>query len=134
MPTRFRNNPCNSAALGSAAEHAAEQWLHRHGLSTVARNFRCRLGEIDLVMQERGQLVFVEVRRRRRDDFGGAAASVTRAKQQRLIRAAQVFLAQQPRWRDAACRFDVLAARAIGNAPGDELEWQWLRDAFGADS
>ena len=118
-----------SAQAGSAAERAAEQWLRRQGLSTVARNFRCPLGEIDLVMSDGPQLVFVEVRLRNRSDYGGAAASVTRAKQHRLIRAAGVVLGDHPRWRQAACRFDVLAGRHHNG----ELEWQWLRDAFAAD-
>lgn len=117
------------ARAGRAAELAAEQWLRRQGLSTVARNYRCRLGEIDLVMSEGAHLVFVEVRLRNRSDYGGAAASVTRAKQQRLVRTAGVFLSAHPRWRQASCRFDVLA----GQEQGGELEWLWLRDAFAAD-
>ena len=114
---------------GHAAERAAEQWLQRQGLSTVARNYRCRLGEIDLVMSEGSHLVFVEVRLRNRSDYGGAAASVNRAKQRRLVRAAGVFLSAHPHWRQAPCRFDVLA----GQQRDDEFEWQWLRDAFAAD-
>lgn len=117
------------AQAGNAAERAAEQWLQRQGLSTVARNYRCKLGEIDLVMSEGSRLVFIEVRLRNRSDYGGAAASVTRAKQQRLVRAAGVFLSAHSRWRQAPCRFDVLA----GQQRGDEFEWQWLRDAFAAD-
>lgn len=125
---RRRDGDARGSA-GAAAERAAERWLQRQGLSTVARNFRCRLGEIDLVMQHGGQLVFVEVRLRNRSDYGGAAASVTRAKQQRLIRAAGVFLGANPALRQASCRFDVLAGRQRDG----EWEWQWLRDAFAAD-
>lgn len=122
---------------GAAIEAAAERWLSARGLRAVARNFRCKIGEIDLVMLDGQQLVFVEVRFRRDDRYGGAAASVTPAKQQRLIAAAHVFIESQPRWRNAPCRFDVLAGCA---APDTEpaaddptaISWQWLRDAFGA--
>jgi putative endonuclease len=113
---------------GAAMEAEAERWLHARGLRSVARNFRCKAGELDLVMQEGRHLVFVEVRFRRDDSYGGAAASVTGAKQQRLIGAAHAFIESHPRWRDSACRFDVLA----GSAAAGRLEWQWLRDAFSA--
>lgn len=116
-------NPDN----GACAERAAEQWLCGQGLSRVARNFRCRMGEIDLIMRDGEYLVFIEVRLRSRNDYGGAAASVTRAKQQRLIRAAQQFLALNARWQRAPCRFDVVAAQPDG---ADHYQWQWLRAAF----
>jgi putative endonuclease len=124
-----RTPPGNKrAAAGSAAEQAAQQWLRGQGLRSVAQNFRCRCGEIDLVMLDREQLVFIEVRLRSRSDYGSAAESVTGRKQQRLIRAAQLFLLANPRWSRAPCRFDVLAASAPG-ADG-AFEWQWLRNAF----
>lgn len=113
---------------GADLEAAAERWLSARGLRGVARNFRCKAGEIDLVMLDARQLVFVEVRFRRDDRFGGAAASVTAAKQRRLVAAAHGFIDAHPRWRHSACRFDVLAGRAEGGA----VAWQWLRDAFGA--
>jgi len=115
---------CNEQAQrGASAERAAEQWLASRGLQTLARNYRCRRGEIDLVMRDGSGIVFVEVRRRSRSDFGGASASVDIAKQRRLIVAAQHFLLSHPQLQNAPCRFDVLAARR-------EDEWQWLRDAF----
>lgn len=108
---------------GADAERAAEHWLAARGLHTLARNYRCRRGEIDLVMRDGDCVVFVEVRLRSRGDFGGASASVDGAKQRRLIVAAQHFLLGQPALRDAPCRFDVVA----GSGRDD---WQWLRDAF----
>lgn len=95
---------------GDAGEERAMRHLESRGLSLVARNFRCRGGEIDLVMQDRNTLVFVEVRQRADARFGGAAASVTAGKQRRLVLAAQVFLqryAEVP-----PCRFDVVAIEA----------------------
>ena len=74
------------------------------------RNFRVRIGEIDLVMADADQIVFVEVRKRASDRFGGAAASVTPQKQRRVRRAAQAFLLASfgaGRW--PAMRFDVVA-------------------------
>jgi len=108
---------------GAGAEDAAELWLQQRGLSVVARNYRCKSGEIDRIMLEQKTLVFVEVRLRTRSDFGGAAASITPAKQQRLIKTAQLFLMQHPQFSRHACRFDVMLATDIEN-------WQWLRDAF----
>jgi len=116
---------------GVAAERAAEQWLIRQGLISVTRNFRCRHGEIDLVMSDNEQLIFVEVRLRSHNDYGGAIESVTRAKQQKILRAAQFFLASEPRWQHMPCRFDVLAAKPREKSA--QLEWQWLPAAFTAE-
>ncbi len=87
--------PCGASETqrsGFAAEQVALDYLLSRGLRLVARNFRVRLGELDLVMADGDQLVFVEVRRRASTRFGGAAASVTPAKQRRVRRAAQAFL------------------------------------------
>lgn len=114
---------------GSATEAGAAAWLQRNGLILIERNYRCRGGEIDLIMRERTTLVFVEVRLRTRSDFGGAAASVTRTKQRKLILAAKYFLAAHPRWQNSACRFDVIAASICDGAP----QWEWLPAAFATD-
>lgn len=107
---------------GQAGEDAALAYLQRHGLTLLTRNFRCSGGEIDLIMQDRGSIVFVEVRKRASQRHGGAAASVTAAKQRRLIIAAQVYLQQQPSL--PACRFDVVAI------DGERL--RWLKNAIDA--
>ncbi len=107
--------------LGLDGERQAERFLRAQGLELVTRNYRCRHGEIDLVMQDGASLVFVEVRRRGRTDFGGAAASVDARKQRRLIATARHYLAG--RGEPPPCRFDVVAIEGDG-AP------QWLRDAF----
>lgn len=100
---------------GQAGEDAALAYLLAQGQTLLQRNFRCKGGEIDLVMQENQVLVFVEVRRRANLRHGGAAASVTRSKQARLILAAQIYL---QRYRmPPACRFDVIAI------DGEHLEW-----------
>jgi len=108
---------------GFAAEQRALDYLLSQGLCLVARNFRVRVGELDLVMRQGRELVVVEVRRRSSAGFGGAAASVTPVKQQRIRRAAQAFLLAScgvAAW--PALRFDVVAIQ------GDRIEW--IRAAF----
>jgi putative endonuclease len=109
---------------GSRAEDLALAQLTGHGLELLARNYRCRLGEIDLVMLDRGTLVLVEVRYRSRSSFGGALGSVGPRKQQRLIAAARHLLMQRPELARLPARFDVVA---IGPAEG---AMDWVRDAF----
>ncbi|WP_407642412.1 YraN family protein [Caballeronia arvi] len=114
-----------SKTLGDVFETHALEFLQRQRMRCVARNVTCRGGEIDLVMlDERGALVFVEVRARKRGRFANAAASVDARKRARLVHAAQHFLAT---WRGAlpACRFDVVAF--------DAGRIEWMRDAFRAD-
>jgi len=101
--------------LGQAGEDEALAYLQKKGLVLIERNFRCKGGEIDLVMQDNNTLVFVEVRKRANHRHGGAAASVTTAKQKRLIIAAHIFLQRYKM--PPACRFDVVAI------DGDTLEW-----------
>jgi putative endonuclease len=109
---------------GARAEDLCAELMRRAGLRVLARNWRCRHGEIDLVAEERGTLVFAEVRFRRDERFGGAAESITAAKRARLVAAAQLYLAGRPQ---ADCRFDVLLLDAL------ELERvRWIRNAFAA--
>ncbi|HJV74646.1 MAG TPA: YraN family protein [Noviherbaspirillum sp.] len=105
---------------GDAGESRALEYLQKQGLTLVERNFRCKGGEIDLIMQDRDSLVFVEVRKRADFRYGGAAASVTARKQARLSIAAQTFL---QRYRTPpACRFDVVAI--------DAGALNWLKNAI----
>lgn len=117
-----------SKLVGAAFESRALEFLQRQRLRLIARNVSCRGGEIDLVMHDRdGALVFVEVRARAQRRYGGAAASIGWQKRQRIVRAAQHYLAVRSR-REAdqpACRFDVIAFEAG--------RLVWLRDAFRAD-
>ena len=108
-------------AAGREAEVRAERMLMREGLSPVTRNYRCRGGEIDLVMRDGEHMVFVEVRYRSHAGYGGAAYSIDHNKQRRLILAARHYL-QTSRW-SGPCRFDVVAFEK----GGDE---SWIRNAF----
>lgn len=109
--------------IGSQAEEDALQFLLRNGLSLVERNYRCRFGEVDLIMLHDSELVFIEVRKRKNMDFGGAAQSVSLVKQSRLIRTARHFLMKYRK--TPACRFDVIAME------GDRC--QWLKNAIEAE-
>ena len=97
------------------------------GLGLVERNFRCRLGEVDLVMHDSGCLVFVEVRLRTSNRFVGPAVTVDGAKQRRIVRAAELFIAGRPHYQDCAVRFDVVA---IEQADSGAAKIQWIPDAF----
>jgi putative endonuclease len=108
---------------GREAEARAESMLRRNGLVLLVRNYRCRAGEIDLVMRDADQLVFVEVRYRSHGGFGGALCSVGATKQRKLICAAQHYLMSTD-WQ-GPCRFDV-----VGFDRGQT--GQWIRDAFTA--
>lgn len=107
---------------GARAEDLCAELLRSSGLRVVERNWRCRHGEIDLIAEERGTLVFAEVRMRSGASFGGAAESVTEAKRARLLAAARLYLTRRP---EATCRFDVFL---VEGAPS---RIEWIRDAFG---
>ena len=112
---------------GDAAEALARQHLEQQGLRLLAQNWRCRLGELDLVMLDADTVVFVEVRYRRYSAWGGAAESVDARKREKLSRAAQHFLQQESRWAKYPCRFDVIAINADSQAPA---QLDWIQNAF----
>ena len=116
-----------ASATGSAAEQLARRYLESQGLVLRERNYKCRRGEIDLIMQAGNQLVFVEVRYRKNPRYGSAAESVTADKQARIIRAANHYLQRLPGER--ACRFDVVA---ISGNLGNQIDW--IPDAFQAQT
>lgn len=112
--------------LGHSSEKRAHRWLTSKGLRPVTKNYRCRHGEIDLVMLDDDCLVFIEVRYRRDHLYGGALASVDANKQQRILRTAAYFLQQHTEHRQRPVRFDVLA---LGPGTTDQ-DILWLKQAF----
>lgn len=108
---------------GALAEEAAADFLITRGLRLLERNYRCRFGEIDLVMTDGRTLVFVEVRYRRNKSFGGAVESITGAKREKLLRAARHYMAARKGF--PACRFDAVLLN------GDTEELEWIENAFG---
>ena len=115
--------------LGARAEQIAADYLQGRGLTILERNFRRRLGEIDLVARDGGVLVIAEVRTRSSKAFGGAAASVDGRKQRRIIRAAAQLLLLHREYAALPVRFDVLIVEGPTSAAP---EVNWLRHAFEA--
>ena len=109
---------------GSDAEQLAVSYLQRHQLTLIEQNYRCRFGEIDLIMLDDATLVFVEVRMSSSDVYGGAAANITPAKQKKLLRTARHYIAGTNA--EPACRFDVVLLSGIS---GRNVEW--ITNAFG---
>jgi putative endonuclease len=126
----FRSNPLLDGdaprVTGARAEALAARYLAAQGLAIVARNFRTRFGEIDLIARDRGVLVFVEVRLRRSKRFGGAIGSITAAKRARLVRAANGYLAMIGH--EPPCRFDAIVMQSL-----DPRAIEWRRDVLGVD-
>jgi len=113
--------------LGAQYEDAALAYLRRNGLRLLIQNYRCRFGEIDLIMRHENCLVFVEVRFRNRNRFADASLTVDHRKQSKLVKAAALFLSQHRRHADDTVRFDVLAFDRTDNAASTI---QWIKDAF----
>jgi putative endonuclease len=122
----------NTISIGAQAEAQAEAFLQQQGLVTRTKNYRCKLGEIDLIMLQKTALgncfVFVEVRLRTNKRFAPAVETVDYRKQQKIIRTATRFLQEQRLFDKVACRFDVIALDQTGTAP----PIQWIQNAFGA--
>ena len=124
-----RSTDTGTQGRGEQAETLAGTYLMQQGLSVIARNVRCRGGEIDLICLEHGTVVFVEVRLRTDDRYGGAGASITLRKRQRIVHAAQWWLAgsglvhaRRP------CRFDAVLLNRL-----DPSTLKWIRGAFDAE-
>lgn len=112
-------------ASGHAAEARALAYLQTKGLRLIAQNWRCRRGELDLVMLHADTVVFVEVRYRRHSAWGGAMESVDARKREKLTLAATQFLQESPRWARQPCRFDVIALSGTTDA-----DLNWIQNAF----
>lgn len=114
---------------GTQSEQLAGDYLKSRGLEVLARNLRCRAGELDLVCLDREVLAVIEVRQRGSQQFGGALQSVTWCKQRKIIRATRFFLQRRADWRARAVRFDVIA---VQGRPEGAHQLIWIKDAFRA--
>lgn len=114
--------------FGDKVEKQAELWLGRQGLILVNRNYYCRLGEIDIIMEDSAYLVFIEVRYRKQTHYGSPAETVTRRKQQKIRLTAEHFLLSHSQHYKKNCRFDVIAAQP--GSSSDKLSFNWIRNAF----
>lgn len=113
---------------GAQFEQRSAQLLQQYGLRVIARGYRCRAGEIDLIALDDHRLLFVEVRARRSLTHGGAAASVDHRKQGKLSRCAAFFLQQHPQYQHLPCRFDVIAWEPVLGE--GKMEANWIPAAF----
>jgi putative endonuclease len=112
----------NTRQFGQEQEQKACDYLEQQDLKVIEKNYQCKVGEIDLIMRDKDNiLVFVEVRFRKQNSYGGGLESVTRSKQRRIIRTAQYYLLTKKE--DCPCRFDVIAIEP-------EQKFHWIKDAF----
>jgi putative endonuclease len=110
-------------------EAQAAKYLERHGLVVLARGYRCRLGELDLVCREDATLVVVEVRARRKNAFVPAVHSIGHLKRARIIQATRHLLMRRAEWQSATIRFDVVAIDGIDTG---QPSFNWIKRAFDA--
>lgn len=122
MPNKF-SKP-TSRTKGQQQERLAESYLKQQGLRLVTRNYQCKMGEIDLIMQHGDTLVFVEVRYRKTNQFGSASETVDYRKQKKLMNTAMLYLQQHASYNNSPCRFDVIAINGEGTV-------EWIANAFG---
>jgi putative endonuclease len=114
---------------GALAEDFACKWLESRGLRLIQRNYRCRAGELDLVMRDGEELVIAEVKFRRRSDYGHPEETVDARKRRRIISATRHLLLTTEAFTNIDVRFDVVALSGDLSTP----EVHWLRDAFTRD-
>lgn len=110
-------------SIGQQAEIQAKRYLEQQGLRFIEANYSCKLGELDLIMDHAGQLVFVEVKYRKSPSHGLSIEMVGQKKQKRIILAARYYLHQNQLTEAVSTRFDI-----IGVEPNNHI--QWLRNAF----
>lgn len=116
----------NTQQLGVLAEQQACDYLLQQGLHLQTRNYRCLTGEIDLIMLDRTQVVFVEVRSRKSFAYGHPFETITWQKQQKIIKTARYYLATQGKYDKISSRFDVVAVSYQNQQP----QIEWVKNAF----
>ncbi len=118
----------DTGVVGRRAESLAFEYLRDRGLAPVARNFRSRGGEIDLIMLDGDCLAFIEVRSRRSSQFTSPSSTVDPRKQRKLVGTAAMFVARHDRFADFTMRFDVISIEGM-----TQPSIRWIRDAFRPD-
>lgn len=129
-PVLSRHLARGGRRAGAHWEKQAESFLLSQGLKLLHRNFSCRFGEIDLIMEDRETLVFVEVKYRKDSRHGSGTDAVTWPKQGKISRTAAWFLARNPHRAEQTCRFDVIS---IAESK-DGQDVTWIRNAFEANT
>lgn len=118
----------STRTTGDKAEQAAANYLQNHGLHCIEQNFHCKLGELDLIMQDEKCLIFVEVRYRKSDRYGSSLATVTPAKRNKLRKTALFYLKSR-KLQNTAVRFDVIGMKPAENT-ASHYQFRWVKNAF----
>ena len=118
--------------IGKTAEAAARQYLEAQGLKLVETNYRCRYGEIDIIMHDSNALVFIEVRYRSNPHYGTGAESIDFRKQQKLLASANHYLQKNRLATNQSCRFDVISLSGGARNTVDPASIQWICNAIEA--
>lgn len=116
----------NRQLLGRSGEDTVARYLQKKGYKILVQNYRCQLGEIDIIARDGDVLVFIEVKTRSGCTFGSPAAAVTPRKQRQISKAAQWYLTEERRF-DTPARFDVVA---VSSAPGTDHRIEHISNAF----
>ena len=118
---------------GEYTENLACRYLEEKGFKLIEKNFNCKVGEIDLIMQDNDSLVFVEVRYRKSNNFGSGAESITSSKQSKLIKTASLYLQRHAKLNKCSARFDVVSITGfIETEDLSKINIDWIENAFGA--
>ena len=125
-PSLNKPRSLSSRQSGALWEETAESFLRNHGLKLLQRNFSSRFGEIDLIMEDKETVVFVEVKYRKSNQHGSGADAVTFHKQGRISRTAAWYLVKNPQRAEQFCRFDVISI----NPQKKDQGINWIRSAF----
>lgn len=113
---------------GKTAENIAYEFLTRQGLTLLARNYRSRRGEIDLIMHDADIIVFIEVRSRKNNRTMNVIESINSQKRERIIQTSQQYLQNSKDFRNSICRFDIVLVKG----QLDKAEIEWIKNAFEA--
>jgi putative endonuclease len=121
--------------IGKQTEQAAKEFLQQHGLTLIEENYLCKLGEIDLIMRDNDQLVFIEVKYRRSCHYGSGYEAVTHKKQKNIINTARYFLALHKLTENISCRFDIVSMSpkkfsTITSKKHNPFNINWIKNAF----
>jgi putative endonuclease len=125
----------NTKKLGTQIEDLVCNYLQQQKLKLITRNYKCRLGEIDLIMYDQTTLVFIEVRYRQQLNFGSSLESVNLIKQNKIIKTAEYYLLSQQLSEEISCRFDVVGVKPMSEKLSnisklDPAQVEWIKNAF----
>lgn len=122
-------NTYNRQEIGRAAEKHACLYLQKQGLKLITQNYRCFCGEIDIIMRDKEDIAFIEVRLKSRTDYGHPIETINRTKQKKIIRTATHFLQKKDLLYKVCSRFDIIAIERSA----DKWQLEWIKNAFLAE-